>query len=78
MGNLRIQVLLMKIKNITLVPLFKNYKKTRSCNPAQGSLGYFLVRFQSLQLPSTQSQSPLVLTLLAPKFHASFEVGIQL
>jgi hypothetical protein len=30
-------------------------------------LGYFLVWFQSLQLPSTQSESPL-----APKSHVSF------
>jgi hypothetical protein len=32
-----------------------------------------LARFQSLQLPSTQSESPL-----APKCHVSFSVGIQL
>jgi hypothetical protein len=31
MGNLIIQVVLMKIyKNITVQPLFKNYKETRS------------------------------------------------
>jgi hypothetical protein len=33
-------------------------------HPAQANLGYFLVWFQSLQLPSTQSESPLV-----PKFY---------
>jgi hypothetical protein len=36
---------------------------------AQANLGYFLAWFQSLQLPSTQSQSPL-----APKSHAYFVV----
>jgi hypothetical protein len=36
---------------------------------AQASLGHFLVRFQSLQLPSTQSVSPL-----APKSHVHFKV----
>jgi hypothetical protein len=36
-------------------------------------LGYFLAWFQSLQLPSTQSESPL-----APKSHASFKACTQL
>jgi hypothetical protein len=36
-------------------------------------LGYFLAWFQSLQLPSTQSESPL-----APKSHVSFKVCTQL
>jgi hypothetical protein len=30
-------------------------------HPAEANLGYFLARFQSLQLPSVQSESPLVL-----------------
>jgi hypothetical protein len=42
-------------------------------HPVQANLGYFLARFQSLQLPSTQSESPL-----APKCHASFKVYAQL
>jgi hypothetical protein len=35
-------------------------------HPAEASLGYFLAWFQSLQLPSTESESPL-----APKSHVS-------
>jgi hypothetical protein len=41
-------------------------------HPAQANLGYFLAWFQSLQLPSTQSESPLTLVPLAPKCHVSF------
>jgi hypothetical protein len=44
-------------------------------HPSQASLGYFLVWFQSLQLPSTQSESPLALIHLAPKSHVSFKVN---
>jgi hypothetical protein len=40
----------------------------------QANLGYFLAWFQSLQLPSTQSESPLALIPLAPKSHMSFKV----
>jgi hypothetical protein len=40
--------------------------------PAEANLGYFLAWFQSLQLPPTQSQSPLALIPLAPKSHVSF------
>jgi hypothetical protein len=36
-------------------------------HPAQASLGYFVAWFQSLQLPSIKSESPL-----APKCHVSF------
>jgi hypothetical protein len=36
-------------------------------HPAEASIRYFLAWFQSLQLPSTQSESPL-----APKSRASF------
>jgi hypothetical protein len=36
------------------------------------------VCFQSLQLPSTQSESPLALIPLAPKSHVSFKVCTQL
>jgi hypothetical protein len=41
-------------------------------HPAQANLGYF-VWFQSLQLPSTQSESPL-----APKSHVSVKTRTQL
>jgi hypothetical protein len=63
--------------------LFRHYKRTRSWNPGCPSsnstkLGYFLAWFQSLQLPSTQSESPLALIPLAPKFHVSFKVCSQL
>jgi hypothetical protein len=42
-------------------------------HPAEANLGHFLVWFQSLQLPLTQSESPL-----APKSHGSFKVCAQL
>jgi hypothetical protein len=41
--------------------------------PGEASLGYFLAWFQSLQLPSTQSESPL-----APNCHLPFKVCTQL
>jgi hypothetical protein len=41
-------------------------------HPAEANLGYFLAWFRSLQLPSTQSESPL-----APKSYVSFEVCTQ-
>jgi hypothetical protein len=43
-------------------------------HPAQANLCYFLAWFQSLQLPSAKSQSPLNRIPLAPKFHVSFKV----
>jgi hypothetical protein len=42
-------------------------------HPAESNLGYFLVWFQSLQLPSTQSGSSL-----ASKSQLSFEARTQL
>jgi hypothetical protein len=47
-------------------------------SPAQTSLGYFLAWFQSLQLPSTHSESPLALIPLAPESHVCFKVCTQL
>jgi hypothetical protein len=47
-------------------------------HPAEANLGYFLAWFQSLQLPLTQSQSPLAVIPLAPKSHVSFKVCTQL
>jgi hypothetical protein len=43
-------------------------------HPAEVNLGYFLAWFQSLQLPSTQPESPFALIPLAPKSHVSFKV----
>jgi hypothetical protein len=71
----------MKInKEVTVEPLFKNYEYKKQeaeilglLHPVQTNLGYFLVWFQSLQLPSTQSESPL-----APKSRVSFKVCTQL
>jgi hypothetical protein len=75
---------MMKIKKIALYSLyFKNYKRKEAkfqglFHPAQANLGYFLAWIQSLQLPSTQSESTLALILLNPKPHASFKVCTQL
>jgi hypothetical protein len=41
-------------------------------HPAQPNLGYFLALFQSLQLPSTESESSLAQIPLAPKSHVTF------
>jgi hypothetical protein len=41
-------------------------------HPAKTNLGYFLAWFQSLLLPSTQSESLLALISLAPKSQAFF------
>jgi hypothetical protein len=43
-------------------------------HPAQINFGYFLAWFRSLQLSSTQSESPLALITLVPKSHVSFQV----
>jgi hypothetical protein len=45
----------------------------RGLHPAEANLGYFLAWFQSLQLPCTESESPL-----APKSHVSSKVCTQL
>jgi hypothetical protein len=72
MENLVIQVVMTEIKkNISLqqfLPLPEG-EIQGLLHPAEASVGYFLAWFQSLQLPSTQSESPL-----APKSHASFKV----
>jgi hypothetical protein len=46
--------------------------------PTEANLGYFLALFQSLQLPSTQSESLLALIPLAPKTHVPFKACTQL
>jgi hypothetical protein len=61
--------MLLKIKIITVEPLFKKYKKLEAeiqglLHPTQINLEYFLAWFQSLQLPSTQSESPFALAQL--------------
>jgi hypothetical protein len=69
----------MKInKKITLEGHLNTVKRQEAeiqglLHPAEANLGYFLVWFQSLQLPSTLSESPLV-----PKSHVSFKVHTQL
>jgi hypothetical protein len=72
MENLIIWVMLMKInKKISLqqfIPLSET-EMQGVLHPGQASLGYFLAWFQSLQLPSTQSESSL-----APKSNVSFKV----
>jgi hypothetical protein len=45
-------------------------------HPAEANLGYFPAWFQSLQLPTTQSESPLAQIPLAHKCHVSFKVII--
>jgi hypothetical protein len=77
MENVIIWMVLMKIsKEISLqqfLPL-SEAEIQGLLHPAQASLGYFLAWFQSLQLPSTQSENPLPPILLAPKSHVSFKV----
>jgi hypothetical protein len=47
-------------------------------HPAEANLGYLLAWFQPFQLPSAQSECPLTLLPLGPKYHASFLVVTQL
>jgi hypothetical protein len=47
-------------------------------HPAKASPEYFLMRFQSLKLPSKQSESPRALNLLALNSHVSYKVSPQL
>jgi hypothetical protein len=42
-------------------------------HPGEANLGYFLAWFQSLQLPSTQSQTPLALSHFASKPNLIFQ-----
>jgi hypothetical protein len=76
MEKLIIYVLLMKIKKIFL-PLSEAAIQGL-LHPAQANLGYLLVWFQSLHLPSTQSESPLAVIPLASKSHVSFKACTQL
>jgi hypothetical protein len=68
----------MKINKISLYSLYLKTIKRHEAEiqgllyPAETNLGYFLAWFQSLQLPSTQSESPLALIPPAPKSHVSF------
>jgi hypothetical protein len=78
--NLIIEVVLMKInKNkIALEPLFKTLKRQEAeiqglLHPNQAIVRCVLAWFQSLQLPSIQSESPL-----APKSLVSFKLCTQL
>jgi hypothetical protein len=80
MENFIIWAVLMKTNKEALLQSFylKTIKRQEAeiqglLHPGQANLGYFLAWFQSLQLPSTQSESPL-----APKSHVSFKVSTQL
>jgi hypothetical protein len=59
----------MKINNKISVKQFLPLSEAdiQGLHSAEANLGYFLAWFQSLQLPSTQPESPL-----APKSHVSF------
>jgi hypothetical protein len=70
MENLIIEIVLMKIcnKKSHCINFFLcQMLKTRVSIQLKPVLGYFLAWFQAIQLPSTQSQSPLALFLFAPK-----------
>jgi hypothetical protein len=76
--NIIIYLVLMKINNkkISLqqfLPL-SEAEIQGLLQPARANLAWF----QSLQLPSTQSESPLVLMPLAPKSRLSFKACTQL
>jgi hypothetical protein len=69
------------MKYITVEPLFKTIKRQEAeiqglLHPAKANLGYFLAWFQSLQLSSTQSESPVAVITLTPKSHVCFKVLI--
>jgi hypothetical protein len=80
MKTLIMQVVLMKIVNKKIsLQQFLSLSESEIqglLHPAQ--LGYFLAWFQSLQLPSTQSDSPLAPIPLAAKSHVSYKVCTQL
>jgi hypothetical protein len=79
--NLIKYVVLMKIHKKISLQQFLPFSETEFrglLHPAQANLGYFLIWFESLQLPSSLSESPLALIPFAPKSHASFEVCTQL
>jgi hypothetical protein len=78
-------VVLMKINNnILLYCLYLNTIKRQEAeiqglfHLAKANLRYFLARFQSLQLTSTQPQNHLALNPLAPKSHVSLKVRTQI
>jgi hypothetical protein len=69
-----------KINKKISVQQFLPFQKLKSRAPfiqLKPILGYFLAWFQPLQLPSTQSESFLAVTPLAPKSHLSFKVRVQ-
>jgi hypothetical protein len=67
-------------KNITAAIYFSVISSNPGplLHPAQVNVGYFLALFQSLQLPSTKSESPLSLIPLALKSYVCFSVCTQL
>jgi hypothetical protein len=66
------------MKNITVEPFLKTVKRQAKIqgllHPVQANLGYILAWFQSPQLPSTLSETPLALIPLAPKSQVSSKV----
>jgi hypothetical protein len=80
MGNVIIQVVLMKINKISLQQFLRLSEAEIQglLHPAEDNLGHFLAWFQSLQEPSTQSESPHALIPLAPNSHVSLKVCTQL
>jgi hypothetical protein len=58
-----------------MCPIFKNYKRQEAeiqgLHPAEGNRKNFLVRFQSVKLPSTQSEISVSLIPVARQFHVS-------
>jgi hypothetical protein len=76
MKNLIIYAVLMKINikkyHCSNFFLYQKLKSRVSLIQLKSILGYFLAWFQSLQLPSTQSESPRALIPLDPKSHVSF------
>jgi hypothetical protein len=61
--NVIILVVLVRINTVKVWLqqfIFLSHAKIQGVHPAEANLGYSLLWFQSLQLPATQSESPLV------------------
>jgi hypothetical protein len=80
MENLIIYIVLMKIRKISLQQIFllSEVEIQSFIHSVQANIRYFLVWFQSLQLPWAESESSFAPLPLAPKSHESFKVCTQL
>jgi Xaa-Pro aminopeptidase len=71
-----------KYKNILVEIYLKAIKREAEIqglrHAAEADLGYLLARFQPLQPPSTQSETPLALIPLASKSRVSYKVCTEL